>query len=104
MKEIINCKGYAARCNRKNWPNAASSIAAIEDKLSWLMHFLMCKQADQGKAVSASVENANGDKYYSLTIGHGGDSGHRGRGMPQAGNHFSSSPPIYAWRSDATSF
>ena len=43
----INRKGYAARCNQKNLPNAASSIA-LDDKLSWFMHFL-CKQADQGK-------------------------------------------------------
>ena len=87
----INRKGYAARCNQKNLPNAASSIA-LEDKFSWLMHFL-CKQADQGKTVSASVEKANGEKL-SFTIGHGGGSGPRGRGIPQAGNVFSSSPPM----------
>ena len=69
------------------------SSIALEDKLSRLMHFL-CKQADQGKTVSASVENANGEKFSFVTIGHGGGSGHRGRGMPQAGNHFSSSPPM----------
>ena len=90
-KKEINRQGYAARCNQKNLPNAASSIA-LEDKYSWMLHFV-CKQADQGKTVSASVEKANGEKI-SITIGHGGGSGPRGRGIPQAGNVFSSSPPM----------
>ena len=47
--------------------------------------------------VSASVEKARNGEKFSFTIGligHGGGSGPRGRGMQQAGNHFSSSPPM----------